>query len=77
MAKKAFESEGRIPESLGHLFMRGVTDEYGQTVDITVPLFKTRAVSKYAYLAVFDNSKGKSSGSDPVRTGRFAELRSG
>lgn len=54
---EAFESEGGIPESLSHLFMRDVTDEYGPTVDLSVPLFRERVVSQYAYLAVFDNRK--------------------
>lgn len=54
---EAFEAEGSLPHSLGRMFMRDVTDEYGRTVDITVSLFRERPDTKYAYLAVFDNNR--------------------
>lgn len=46
-----------IPPSLSQLFMHDVTCEYGRTADISIPLLSdVDRNSKYAYLAVFDNS---------------------
>lgn len=52
------EKGGTLPSSLGQLFMQDVTDEYGRTTDITIPLLSVQeAKSDYAYLAVFNNSQ--------------------
>ena len=67
---EALEREGSIPKSLSRLFMKDVTDEYGRTVDISVPLSGKRAGTKYAYLAVFDNSQWV-----PVDIGRIRRNR--
>lgn len=46
-----------LPASLSQLFMRDVTQEYGRTADLTIPLPSESAqTSGYAYLAVFDNA---------------------
>ena len=67
---EALEREGSLPASLSYLFMQDVTGEYGRTVDISVPLFRERLRTKYAYLAVFDNSKWV-----PVDIGRIRRNR--
>ncbi|MBQ3148419.1 MAG: hypothetical protein IJB87_03540 [Alistipes sp.] len=54
---EAVESGERIPSSLAGLFMRDVTDEYGHTADISVPLNDNyTSDDSYAYLSVFNNS---------------------
>ena len=52
------ESGETIPSSLSMLFMKDVTSEYGKTTDISVKIKDHRRIdSKYAYLAVFNNSE--------------------
>ena len=51
---KAAEEGYSIPESLMPFFMKDVTDEYGPTEDIRIPL-TADTKDRYVYLCVFDN----------------------